>query len=320
MGEYRVEKLDKQGFSLLIPLMKDAFGRDADIGYFEWKYLQNPAGEFVGFIAVADDGDVGAYYGVIPERYVIDGVSTIIFQSCDTMTHSKHRRRGLFQKLATHCYDHLRDEGRLFIIGFGGDQSTPGFLKFGWRQPFMIGYQFYPRAFALLDFAGDSPDVHEVTDFGLLASAATMSNQQARIRSDRTAEVVKWRLANPRHSYKALAIKSGNAYVSYLVYYIEDGKFLLFDFYFQNRDHGKSLIGQLKRKLKSSDSRGILCFAQKDSSYARDLAQRGFLRNPFHRGPLSAKVPFIFYSTPEKMDDFMKPSHWAINAFDHDAL
>lgn len=320
MGEYRIEKLDRRGFPLLIPLMKDAFGRDADIAYFEWKYLQNPAGEFVGFIAIAENGDVGAYYGVIPERYVIDGQRTTIFQSCDTMTHSKHRRRGLFQMLATRCYDHLREQGQLFIIGFGGGQSTPGFIKFGWRQPFMIGYQFYPRAMAWLDLGGDRRDVDEVTDFGLLESAAMKSNQGARIRSEKTADVISWRLANPRHEYKALAIRDGDSYVSYLVYYVEADKIVLFDFYFESRDQGKKLVGQLKRKLKSSDALGIVCFSQRDSPYSRELARHGFLRNPFGRGPLSAQIPFIFYSTQEKMDALMNPSHWAINAFDHDAL
>lgn len=105
---------------------------DVDIGYFRWKFLENPSGTFFGFVAVEiNSGEIGAYYGVIPERWYVDGVETVIYQSCDTMTHSQHRRLGLFQMLALHCYTELRKQGSLFIIGFSGKQSTPGFTKFG---------------------------------------------------------------------------------------------------------------------------------------------------------------------------------------------
>src|SRR5690606_12957074 len=66
----------------------------------------------------------------------------IIYQSCDTMTHSLHRRKGLFKLLANHCYSYLRNKNELFIIGFGGDESTPGLIKFGWQEIFKFQYIF----------------------------------------------------------------------------------------------------------------------------------------------------------------------------------
>src|SRR4051812_15245250 len=107
MSDYSIRKLEPSEFHLLIPLMKDCFGLSVDIDYFRWKFLDNPAGSFIGFVAETDSGEVAAYYGVIPEQYVIKGVQRLIYQSCDTMTHSSHRRKGLFQKLATYCYDYL---------------------------------------------------------------------------------------------------------------------------------------------------------------------------------------------------------------------
>src|SRR6185295_2076359 len=146
MPDYLIRKLESDEFDLLIPLMKDCFGMDVDTGYFRWKFLENPAGSFIGFIAVEPDTqEVAAYYGVIPEAFMISGEKKKIYQSCDTMTHSRHRRKGLFQKLAIHCYDFLRENNELFVIGFSGAQSTPGFLKFGWKAPFYFANLFVPR-------------------------------------------------------------------------------------------------------------------------------------------------------------------------------
>src|SRR4051812_22084903 len=107
MSDYSIRKLNENEFHLLIPVMQDCFGLNFDVSYFKWKFVDNPAGFVVGFIAEASNGEVAAYYGVIPELYSIEGKETTIYQSCDTMTHSRHRRKGLFQKLALHCYDYL---------------------------------------------------------------------------------------------------------------------------------------------------------------------------------------------------------------------
>jgi hypothetical protein len=147
MNEYTIKKVEAADFNLLIPLMQNCFGMNVDIDYFRWKYIDNPAGQFLGFIAVDSKGEVGAYYGVIPELYAIHGEEKKIYQSCDTMTHSAHRRKGLFQMLAKHCYNYLAERNELFVIGFGGGQSTPGFLKFGWKHIFDIHYYFYLRSF-----------------------------------------------------------------------------------------------------------------------------------------------------------------------------
>ena len=97
MSDYKFEKLDSTRFDVLIPLMQDCFGMETSVDYFKWKFMENPAGHFVGFIATHEEtGEVAAYYGVIPEDYLIKGEHRKIYQSCDTMTHSRHRRKGLF--------------------------------------------------------------------------------------------------------------------------------------------------------------------------------------------------------------------------------
>jgi hypothetical protein len=303
--------------------MKDCFGMNVDLSYFQWKFVNNPAGFVLGFIALSEEGEVAAYYGAIPESYMISGQLTTIYQSCDTMTHSRHRRKGLFQQLALHCYDYLRAENKLFVIGFGGGQSTPGFIKFGWQHTFDVRNYFYPRIFSFLRMSSDITSVSEITDYADIADIVLRSNQQAEIHSHKTLEVFKWRLANPLYKYKVIAYKPNPAdqnYSSYLCYYIATNKVVLFDFHFQDSRAAKALMGYIKNIKLGSDAKGIIAFCQENSHYSRTLQKCGFLNNPFSKGPLSARTPFIFYTSDEGMKRYNVPGKWLINSFDHDAM
>jgi hypothetical protein len=322
MSNYTIRKLQYNEFELLIPLMKDCFGMDVNINYFDWKFTKNPAGFVEGFIALSDEGEVAAYYGVIPELYSINGQQKIIFQSCDTMTHSNHRRKGLFQKLALYCYESLRNENKLFVIGFGGGQSTPGFLKFGWQKIFDVKNYFYPYLFSVLRIPSNTKNIVEITDNKEIEKLILNSNSSSPIHSVKSLQQFNWRLSNPLNNYKVIAFKNGDNsdYDSYLVYYISGDKIILFDFYFSNKKVAKLLIGNVKNILFKNKLKGILCFCQTDSDYAKMIAQIGFVSNPFNKGPLSEKTPFIFYSTEPIMNTNNNPKHWNIISFDHDAM
>ncbi len=326
MEEYTFRKLDSSEFELLIPLMMDCFGMDVDINYFKWKYLDNPAGMFIGFIAVSSKNQIGAYYGVIPELYSIDGEIKTIYQSCDTMTHSLHRRKGLFQKLAKICYSYLEESDRLFIFGFGGAQSTPGFLKFGWVNPFSIRYYFFPKIFSTilkltLRLKRNKKEFIRDVDTREIKKLLDKSNSTGIVHSVKTEQIFKWRISNPRHEYKITGCFNNNKEATgYICYYITDNKIFLFDYAFLTKKDGRALITELKKRILNEQLKGIVAFCQQKSHYSRMLTGLGFISNPFKKGPLSEKTPFIFFADKEKMDKYNDHSKWLINSFDHDAL
>lgn len=320
MSNYTIKKLDSTEFNLLIPLMKDCFGVSVNVEYFEWKYIKNPSGFVEGFIALSESDEIAAFYGVIPEVYIIDERKTTIFQSCDTMTHSNHRRKGLFQKLALHCYAHLAKENKLFIIGFGGGQSTPGFLKFGWIRIFYMKFYFYPKIFSLFK-SYPHDHIKKIEDLSLIEELILKSNNLSVIHSHKTLENFKWRISNPNYNYKILAYQTSEfIYNSFLCYYIMDNKIVLFDFYFENSKSGKVLVGQIKNQLSNSKYKGIIAFCQENSAFSSSLGKLGFVSNPFSIGPLSVKVPFIFYANKEMLNTYNAKDKWLVNSFDHDAM
>lgn len=320
--DYTIFKLREDDFDILIPLIHNCFGIDVNLDYFLWKYKNNPAGFVEGYYAKHANGDVAAYYGVIPEHYVIGGRERLIYQSCDTMTHSDHRRKGLFRMLATHCYDNLRKDGKLFVIGFGGATSTPGFIKFGWRELFKIRNYFYPSTFNRFKFNVNvnRKDIVHITDYNDIKHLINRGNEAAHVRSVRNPLLFEWRVSNPRYAYQTIAIrdKSG-AFNSYATYYEESDKIVLFDFYVGELKLGRQLFLHLKSLLHKGH-KGIVAFVQERSMLSRTLRKLGFIANPLNFGPLSWRTPFILYVPETEFHGLEDPGKWLIGAFEHDAM
>ncbi|RYY98231.1 MAG: GNAT family N-acetyltransferase [Chitinophagaceae bacterium] len=320
--EYTIKKLEANEFQLIIPLMKNCFGMDVNLEYFRWKFLDNPAGPFIGFVAEHNEtGEIGAYYGVIPERYRIDGQERTIYQSCDTMTHTGHRRRGLFQLLALHCYQYLRDQGQLFVIGFSGGQSTPGFIKFGWKHVFSFRNFFIPKQLCYLNTGFLTPAdaivaISNVQDIAHLLEKGSAAAVQS-VRDPRT---VQWRYGNPRNRYEVQAYRKNGNYEGYICYYVENNKIFLFDFHFTNSRGRSALMGFLKRKAVKEGRKAIIAFAREQSGISAQLLRGGFLYNPFQKGPLHEKTPFIFYADDATMNRLNNEQSWYVESFDHDSL
>jgi GNAT acetyltransferase-like protein len=100
---------------------------------WRWQFVDNPAG--AGFIRVADDaGTIVGQYAAIPTRFLVDGTERIFAMSCDTMTHPRYQKQGMFVTLARELYDDLAARhGVETVWGFPNDASHPGFVgKLDW--------------------------------------------------------------------------------------------------------------------------------------------------------------------------------------------
>lgn len=321
MEEYTIHRLDIDNFDCLIPLMQDCFGMEVDIAYFKWKYIENPDGFVRGYYATSEKNEIAAYYGVIPQSINFFGESKLIFQSCDTMTHSKHRRKGLFQRLAKHCFNELSQENKLFIIGFGGSESTPGFIKFGWEHLFDCKNYFYPNLFSIFYKKKDTIQRLELNQIEKLQNLiANKSNTT--IQTNKTFEKFCWRFNNPLRNYKVKTFCSNSGEIkSFIIYYIEHNKIQLMDYYFYTTSEGKSLINQaLKLESKQQKIQGVLAFCQENASWSKELRKIGFFTNPFSKGPLSYKTPFITFTNKEVLSKISDNKKWNISPFDHDSL
>jgi GNAT superfamily N-acetyltransferase len=301
--------------------MRAAFGTAVPLAFFEWKYRDNPAGPFIGFVAQNETGEIGAYYGAIPEQYSIEGNCRTIYQSCDTMTHPDHRRRGLFQLLATHCYDYLRQRGDLFIIGFGGDMSTPGFLKMGWKEVKPVYQLVYPKPFAWFSVL-NTRAVMPVADITQIAHLLEESNAGSPVHAVKTPEIFTWRTANPLYPYETFLHQDTNGQADgYLCLREEARKIYVFDCFFKTAAARKALTDLLKSRLrKSKTAIGAVTLAGKNSAVFTALRKAGFLHAPAKRGIGKRQLPLLLLASEEEMQRYSNGADWSISLFEHDTL
>ena len=306
--EYAVEQLTAAHFLELVPLMRDAFGTSAQPDYFRWKYLDNPAGPAIGTITRhRPSGAIAAFYGMIPEWCRYDGERRLIHQSCDTMTHSAHRRQGLFQALALETYAAAKAVDPAFAaFGFGGPTSTPGFLKMGWRITAAVPYVFRPFPLTLLPQTQGHAEEVEILAAPDQRLLDRMASEEKGAHVERSAEFLRWRLANPLREY--IILRDRDAYA--VVTRAGDLLFVI-DYRQEDGRAGRNVRAALRALSLRPRSKGLLSFCQPGSELHGQLRSAGFLRNPLPRGPASGSIPLITYADV--------PSRWAVGPLDHDS-
>lgn len=136
-GEYSFHKLDTSHYPLLKELYADAFGSAISLEKIQQRFDTASLGSpVIAFIAIhSATGKPAAYYGVFPVKAIVNKDVIQIAQSGDTMTHSQHRKKGLFTKLAQLTYDECSKAGIKFVFGQPNEQSYHGFMQsLNWKH------------------------------------------------------------------------------------------------------------------------------------------------------------------------------------------
>jgi hypothetical protein len=127
---YRIEKLTAENIHDLLYIYRDAFGREVDLKDLDDKLNTTFAGiSYVGFTAYSEDNEPAAFYGVFPCFANYQGKRFLIAQSGNTMTHSKHRGKGLFTILAKKTFEYCAANEINLVFGFPNKNSYPGFVR-----------------------------------------------------------------------------------------------------------------------------------------------------------------------------------------------
>jgi hypothetical protein len=106
----------------------------------------------------------------------------------------------------------------------------------------------------------------------------------------------------------------------FATYFIQNNKILLFDFRFPDADSRKALIWYLSRLATKNNYKGIVSFCQEKGTQSKLLRKSLFMTNPFQKGPLSDRPPFLIYSDEKTMERYGDPAKWCITAYEYDAF
>lgn len=173
---YLTQKVNWSKPAEVIAYLKNIYNRDISIESFQKKY--NTAifgGQYIGYIAYATATDEpAAYYGMFPVKITYQGQTYLCAQSGDTMTHSNHRRKGLFKLVALKANELAKHEGIRCVFGFPVEASFYGFKKYlAWQFCEKIhSYNFlvftFPMAHLLKKISETAFNIHRKYVYALL--------------------------------------------------------------------------------------------------------------------------------------------------------
>ncbi|MEO9967576.1 MAG: GNAT family N-acetyltransferase [Reichenbachiella sp.] len=298
-SQYEFENVEE-----LSQMFELCFGYKPNPGYFQWKYLDNPAGKAIAFVA-KHEGTIAGFYGVIPEWYWIADEKQTIYQSMDTMTHPDYQRKGLFGKLAKLTYEHIKQvNGSIHLIGFPGHTSYNGFVnRLDWEDIIQIKYRFVYRFwFGLRHLFTKFPPIKIVTtdrlDQDVSVYLDTKKNRALPIEKYIDGSILQWRiLDHPIRKYKLAKILVHAQLVGIVAYEMMDNKLFILnldvDVEILNSSHLGSLCNELLKIEKQANA--LYTFQPNQSSLDQAYKNNGFAVNPFKRGPFSYRTPFIVY-------------------------
>ncbi len=133
---YQFKRISAQLLEDFARLAKNAFGVEATVE--ENKKLFDTCAygsDYLGFLAYDETGETAAgFYGVFPVFVEYNGKRFLAAQSGSTMTHSEHRKKGLFYELGQKTFELARSEGVAFVYGFPNANSYRGLMKLGWTH------------------------------------------------------------------------------------------------------------------------------------------------------------------------------------------
>ena len=128
------EKGDENRIFELMKAVPEYSGRTLDkekwMRWWNWNYIDNPAGDSMILIADHEGKLVGAR-STIRVKMKIAGETVTASENTDLMTHPDYRRQGIFSSLEKKSFDQLKDEGVYITYSFPGPMSYPGYIKSG---------------------------------------------------------------------------------------------------------------------------------------------------------------------------------------------
>ncbi|MBI4304543.1 MAG: GNAT family N-acetyltransferase [Chloroflexi bacterium] len=212
--------------------------------YWRWRYLNNPAGRAIMWLAVADGIAVG-HSAMIPTLVKIGDTSVRGGLAVDNWTHPDFRRQGIFFTLHTKILEDAAREGIQLAYTFPNQLSYPGFMKLKYSDLFPVPsmrkvvnwvlaaearikvplIQTVTNVFSPLggmqerNHAVPEISVREVPSFdGRFDEFWTKVSRQYNVLVVRDSRYLNWRYAfNPRYRYRMYVAERGSEILGYVV-------------------------------------------------------------------------------------------------------
>jgi hypothetical protein len=304
-------------------LFTDAFPENrgmpaASTDHYCWKFCQAPVTPHSHEFVAKEDGRMLGYYAAIPYLYRVGDRDVRAGMTCDVMTHSQARGKGVFTKLGRFAVDQMSSSELSFLMGYPiRPEVMGGHLRVGWQVTFDLPMFLRPlRANAILrsrSLGWLAPPVNGA----LLAYQAALRKRPRRdhevvsgdpvslFRSPRFATFLQswsegvrnhlvkstdfydWRLGAPGTSYKAFLVLSGETILAAAVGRVANlqgiPSLALLDLMTIPGERAAldTLFDSIDREARVQGVEAVVTMMSRTRAREYRLARHGFLKSPF---------------------------------------
>lgn len=303
--KFEIRKVSLSNLSRFQEIFFECFRIKADEHYFIWKYAKNPFGQVIAFEAT-HQGEIAAFYGLIPQSYMVDGESIKVFQSMDTMTHPKFQKQGLFTTLANATISQIdAEKPNSLLLGIPGGNSLYGFIhKLGWKKIHEFQFIFLPKVFFLISTLFKSPvEKVESIEYSKDKISDFFKNRMksdCRITPEMDEAFLKWRIFDhPLKKFKVVGILEKELLQTICIFELDKkNRAYIYFLDFRNNMTSKatrnSHIRAICRNIfENYDCNIIYTWKPNSKKLLECYKSIFFMENPFHSGPFSYRIPFI---------------------------
>jgi hypothetical protein len=304
-------------------LFDDAFAENkgqpsGSTEHYEWKFSQAPATPPSYEFVARENGRMLGYYAAIPYPYRVGDRSALAGMTCDVMTHSQARGKGIFTKLGKFAVGEMARSELSFLTGYPiRPEVMGGHLRVGWEIMFELPMYLRPlRANSILAtrrLGWLAPPVnvgiaayqtslrprarsgHEMlvgdprTLFRSPQFDAFVARWSEGVRNHlvKTADFYAWRLGAPGTDYRAFLVTRGEqilaAAVGRLATLHGIPSFALLDLMSSGEDAGAlaTLYSEIDREARMHEVEAVVAMMSRSRARQYRLARYGFLRSPF---------------------------------------
>jgi len=308
-NDFTVRPADPQDFDILTKVFNDVFNKEAKRSTLDWKYLENPHGKSIVWVAEDNEKKIVGSLAFVPRKIMINSKERITLLASDGMVFPEWQYKGIFVRLLNIMFDKSWEMGAPLAIAFSGRRSVKGLIRTDWDEvspvqelvlPLRGSYLFkgiirrLPFTACLMGCAGDfllkkgrlkkllgrslTSDVKPIDRFdNPLADTGMeiLSKQPVFLVKD--SAWLNWRfIDNPTKRHRIFGAYRGSKPAGYLVMESKDGVSYIVDMLGANRDVQQDLLSFAIQEALREKSVMIQSMALEGDGIDRLLLDVGF--------------------------------------------
>jgi len=272
----------------ILNLFEKVFGKKMALGFWKWRFIENPFGPGIIKLLFENDLLIG-HYAVIPMVVQVKNGPVQTVFSMTTMTHPDYQGQGIFSYLAGEMYREVEEKGFGLVYGFPNKNSHYGFVnKLDWKDLGRIIF-FYKEL--KNDFLASIPQDNNVCEVKNFDNAVDLLWDRIKknycVIVPRTKDFLNWRfIKNPETNYKIYSVKNKEKMSGYVVLklYKRENEEIghIVDILGENDSTVEKLLQVSYNYFFENNIKKISCWMQDSYSPGALMTKEGFIRNDFN--------------------------------------